>query len=64
MRLSMEALGGGAAKLFPVEIIKPTTVIGRTTRESIQAGIFYSQLGAVREIINLTKEKIFFIFKY
>lgn len=59
MRLSMEALSGGAAKLFPVEIIKPTAVIGRSTRESMQAGVFYAQLGAIREIIALTKEKIF-----
>lgn len=59
MRLSMEALGGRAAKLFPVEIVKPNVVVGRSTRESIQAGIYYSQLGAVREIISQVKQHHF-----
>lgn len=51
MRLSMEALSKNAAKLFPVEIILPKIVIGRTTTESIQSGLYFSQIGAMREFI-------------
>ena len=59
MRLSMEALGSNAAKLFPVEIIKPAATVGRTTRESLQAGLYYAQLGAVREFIARIKKEVF-----
>lgn len=50
MRLSMEALQAGAAKLPSVEIVKPETPVGRSTKESMQAGLFYSQIGGVKEI--------------
>ncbi len=50
MQLSMHALEANAAKLFPVEIIQPKRIIGRTTTESIQSGLYYSQLATVKEI--------------
>ncbi len=50
VRLSMSALGEKAAKLFPVEIIKAKTVVGRSTAESIQAGLYFGQRGTVKEI--------------
>ncbi|EKE01825.1 MAG: pantothenate kinase [uncultured bacterium] len=57
MYTAMNALQNCAAKLFPVEIIKPQKVIGRTTVESLQAGLFFGQLGAIKEIIaQITKE--------
>ncbi len=59
MRLSMEALGNGAAKLFSVEITKPSTAIGQSTKESIQAGIYYAQLGAAKEILAQVKHHYF-----
>lgn len=52
MRLSMEALQHNTAKLFPVEIVRPEVVVGRSTRESLQSGLYYMQLGAVKELIN------------
>lgn len=51
MRIAMESLQANTAKLFPVEIVKPDAVIGRSTRESIQSGLYYSQLGTIQEVI-------------
>lgn len=48
--VSMEALEERTAKLPLVEIIEPEAAIGRSTVESIQAGLFYSQVGTVREL--------------
>lgn len=56
MRLSMEALNKNTAKLFPVEIVRPNAVIGRTTSESIQSGLYFSQIGAMREFLIRSKE--------
>lgn len=50
MKLSMNALQAGAAKLFPVEILKPTQVIGKNTATNIQSGLYFSQLAAIKEI--------------
>jgi type III pantothenate kinase len=50
IRLSMDALQCNAAKLSPVEIIKPNSIIGRSTTASIQSGLYYGQLAAIKEI--------------
>ncbi len=50
MRLSMEALQNNTAKLSSVEIIHLDQVIGRTTRENLQSGLYFGQLGMIREI--------------
>lgn len=59
LRLGMEALKTNTAKLMEVNIETPQSYIGRTTRESIQSGLYYSQLGALKEIINGFKSEIF-----
>lgn len=59
MQISMEALGQKTAKLFPVDIMKPQVVVGRGTRESIQSGLYYAQLGAVKELIAQIKAEHF-----
>jgi type III pantothenate kinase len=59
MRLGMEALKTNTAKLMEVNIQSPSSYIGRSTRESIQAGLYYGQLGALREIINGFKSEVF-----
>ncbi len=57
LKLNMLSLQNNAAKLFPVEILKPKNIIGRSTIESLQSGLYYGQLGSIREIIqNITKE--------
>jgi type III pantothenate kinase len=58
VRLSMEALRSNTAKLMEVDIEVPPTVMGQTTRESIQRGLYFGHLGALKEIISgLRKEQ-------
>jgi type III pantothenate kinase len=57
LRISMEALETKTAKLPSVEIVSTREALGRSTVESIQSGLYYSQVGTVREIAGrLTKE--------
>ncbi|MBO9666681.1 MAG: type III pantothenate kinase [Bdellovibrio sp.] len=57
LRLCMEALESKTAKLPSVEIVAMHEALGRTTVESIQSGLYYSHLGAMKEIIaKVTKE--------
>ncbi|MFH1851984.1 MAG: type III pantothenate kinase [Candidatus Neomarinimicrobiota bacterium] len=50
IQISLEALVRKTAKLHSVEIVNRETVVGRTTAESIQSGMFFGQIGIVREI--------------
>ena len=59
MRLGMEALKNQTAKLMAVDIEIPDEYIGRTTRASIQTGLYYGHLGALREIITAFKHEAF-----
>ncbi|OGT95714.1 MAG: pantothenate kinase, partial [Gammaproteobacteria bacterium RIFOXYB2_FULL_38_6] len=52
IRLSMEALENNTAKLPSVEISEPTTIVGKNSKESIQAGLFYGHLGMVKETVS------------
>jgi type III pantothenate kinase len=57
IKISMEALEGKTAQLPSVEIKEVDEVIGRSTVESIQSGLFHGQIGMVRELkIKITKE--------
>ena len=51
VRLSMEALEERTAQLPAVEILPPRTALGRSTVESIQSGLYWSNVGMVRELI-------------
>lgn len=59
MRLSMETLSNNTAKLFAVEIVRPEVALGRSTMESIQAGLYFSQLGAIREVTQQITKEVF-----
>lgn len=59
IRLGMESLKTNTAKLMEVDIEVPSSFIGRSTRESIQAGLFYGQLGALKEILAGIQQDIF-----
>jgi type III pantothenate kinase len=50
LRIGMEALEQRTAKLPSVEILKPASACGKSTVESIQAGLYYEHLGAVKEL--------------
>jgi type III pantothenate kinase len=59
MRLCMESLKSNTAKLMEVDIEIPPACIGRSTRESIQSGLYFGQLGALKEIIAGFKQEMF-----
>lgn len=59
LRLCMEALKNNTAKLMTVDIEIPSNYMGRTTRESIQSGLYYGHLGALKEIILGFKKEVF-----
>lgn len=57
IKLAMESLQSGTAKLPTVEILAPKAAIGKNTIDSIQSGLYFSHLGAIRELCaNFTKE--------
>jgi len=59
IRISMEVLEAKAAQLPSVEIKKPENVVGKSTVESIQSGLFWGQVGTVREIKNKIINEVF-----
>lgn len=59
IRISMEVLESKTAKLPAVEIAVPDKVIGKTTKESIQAGLYYGHIGAIKEIITRISQDAF-----
>ena len=55
--ISVETLAGRTAKLPTVEITRPATALGRSTIESIQAGVYHGHVGAIRQLLGeLTRE--------
>jgi type III pantothenate kinase len=52
---SLESLFRTASKLPRVELTKPKTVIGKTTIESMQAGIVFGYVGLVDELVKRIK---------
>ena len=55
--VSAEALASRTAKLPRVEIARPETVLGRSTVESIQSGLYHGHPGAIRHVVaGLTRE--------
>jgi len=58
LKLSMQALVTGAAKLPRVEIVKPDMVIGRNTVSNMQSGIFHGYVGQINHIVAKMKEEL------
>ncbi len=52
LKIAMEVLSTHTAKLFPVNIVKPKTMIGNDTVTNIQAGLYYGHLGAINTFID------------
>lgn len=48
IRMSMTALDSHTARLQAVEIVRPAALLGRSTVESIQSGLYYGTLATVR----------------
>lgn len=59
VRLAMDALEENTAQLPSVEIVPVSTAIGRTTIESIQGGLFWSNVGMVRELVTRMSAEVF-----
>jgi type III pantothenate kinase len=59
LRLAMEALEGKTARLPAVEIAAPAEIVGRSTIENIQSGLYYGNLHALQGSIAQIKREYF-----
>lgn len=59
LRLSMEALESGTARLPVVEIMKPQELMPKSTVESIQSGLYFGHLAMARELGRQIREQCF-----
>ncbi|MBL4773972.1 MAG: type III pantothenate kinase [Alcanivoracaceae bacterium] len=59
LKMSMTALESGASKLGSVEIIEKQQTLGKTTTDSIQSGLYYGSLGAMKEIIHNLQQQVY-----
>lgn len=56
--ISAEALFQRAARLSRVELRRPSRVVGRTTEESVQAGLFFGYVGLIEGIVRRLRAEI------
>ena len=59
LKISVEALANGTAKLPQVEIAKPEHICGTNTIEAIQSGLYYGNAGALKEFCWQYQKNIF-----
>lgn len=59
LKISIDALATGTAKLPMVEIAKPEGLLGASTTEAIQVGLFYGNAGAIKEICYIYQKNVF-----
>src|SRR5690606_18115979 len=59
LRISMEALEAKTSKLPSVEIIKPEKVMGKSTVEGIQSGLYFGNVGMIKEITSRIAAEVF-----
>lgn len=59
VRIAMEALESQTSKLPSVEILKPESCLGRSTVESIQSGLYFSNIGMAKEISRRIAQEAF-----
>lgn len=59
LRLSMESLDAGTARLTKVEIRKPPELVGRSTVESIQAGLYFGNVAILRYLCTEIRKQYF-----
>lgn len=58
MKLSSEALVSSTSKLPKFELIKPETVINRSTIGNLQSGLLYGHIGMVTYLVKRMREEI------
>jgi type III pantothenate kinase len=59
LKISMQALEKNTSRLPSVEIVKPSSSIGKTTTESIQSGLYYGVIGSLKELKHNISEEQF-----
>ena len=59
LRIAMEALERNTARLPTVEIVPPAKLVGRSTVESIQSGLYFGNRAALKELTREIKEATF-----
>jgi type III pantothenate kinase len=59
LKISVEALETRTAKLPSVEIVQAPHALGRSTVESIQSGLFFGQIGMIRELVQRLRSEAF-----
>ena len=59
MALSMHALARNTAKLPFVDLVSRKSCLGKTTVESIQSGLYYGQLGLLKEVLGEFRTNVF-----
>lgn len=57
--LSMRALGTQTAKLPLVDMVRPKSVLGKTTIQNIQSGLYFGHIGLIRQMVEGLKEEAF-----
>lgn len=57
--IAMEALERNTARLPTVEIVPPTELIGRSTVESIQSGLYFGNRAVVKELTREIRHEVF-----
>lgn len=58
LKITSEALVSGTAKLPRFELVKPETVIGRTTVTNLQAGFIYGYIGQVDYLVKKIRSEL------
>lgn len=59
LKISVEALGTKTARLPNVEIVRATDLVGRSTTECIQSGIYFGNLAVIRDLTRAIREQTF-----
>jgi type III pantothenate kinase len=58
VNISLEALFRWTAKLPKVELVRPSTVIGRSTVQSIQSGVYFGYLAMVEGLLARIRKEL------
>ncbi len=58
VRLSISALASQTAKLSQVMVEKPDKIIGKSTKEAMQSGMYWGYIGLINEIIGKIKTEM------
>jgi type III pantothenate kinase len=57
--IAAEMLGSRTAKLPRVEIVRPEVVLGRSSAESIQSGLYHGHVGGIRQLVTALTTEVF-----